>query len=98
MFTLQAFLETEYWQAFEQSIESNLLPGNPERYERIQEHAVTGGIGSTHAEVIQDWCDAIFAGYFDNCITEEDKICLLDEIGSCEIHHEQVGTYDQVIG
>jgi len=54
---LNDFLESEYWQQWDESNRNNLpfhYDGH-DRARRIEEAAEYGGEGSTHGEVIDDW-------------------------------------------
>ena len=57
--TLNDFLETEYWQNWNENNRSNLAFSwartDRMRYERIEKWSQDGCEGSTHGEVIEDW-------------------------------------------
>jgi hypothetical protein len=69
---------------------------DPERRERIEEAAIEGGDGSTHAEVIQDWYDAL--SYYLEDVSECLEVMMTRHIEQIELFHEQNGTLHNQIG
>ncbi len=100
--TLSDFLETDYWQVWDSGNRSPASPrmilADPERFDRIYKAAEHGSDGSTTAEVIEDWRQALSCAVQDEFLTEEDRAAIEQEIDSVEDWHEQHGTLDEAIG
>ena len=85
--TLRDFLASSYWESYEQAINSNMAINNPERLDR----------GSTHAEIIQDWREAIADARRDGEITDADALAITAEIDRCEDYHTKQNTLENQI-
>ena len=84
---LRDFLASLYWESYEQSLGSNMAINNPERLDR----------SSTHAEVIQDWREAVADARLDGEITDADALAITAEIDRCEDYHTKQNTLENQI-
>lgn len=94
------FLNTDYYQSYEESWYSDLglSPWTQDVCNRVHEYAEDGGDGRTHREVIDLQRDAVNAAGDDGELWEplaDRLVCYLDDV---EDWHHRSGTLDDVIG
>jgi hypothetical protein len=92
------FLNSEYYQAYEESWHSDIGFSNPALAESIQDAAQYGCDGRTHADCIQLQIDAIRAAENDDEMWEEEVEFLLDFLSGVWDWHVEHGTIDDMIG
>lgn len=97
---LNDFLETEYWQNWDESNRNNLqfsFSGH-DRALRITEAAIDGCEGSTHREVIQDWIDCLDDRDADLELGPLTVQRLMIEAESTQKWFEENESIDEIIG
>lgn len=96
---LADFYNSQYFQSFQAGkLGNDLFINDPERAARIHDAAEYGGDGSTNAEVIEDWREALQAAQQDGKINDADFEAINREIDDCEAWHDKNGSLRQVIG
>jgi hypothetical protein len=105
--TIEDLMNTDAFLSIQESVYGNHgWINDAERKERIEAAAEHGGEGSFHAEIIQDWRDALsLLSVIDSDfpeeggdITEEEYAALEKEIDACEAWHESNGTLWEQVG
>ena len=102
--TINDLLAHPKWDGFIGSkLGNDLFINDPERAERIHDHAEDGCDGSTHAEHMEDWrefAEMLFRSLSWDEREEVEHIhdALLVEIDECEAWHEKNGSLHEVIG
>ena len=99
---LDWFIRSRYFETWQEShLGNDLFISDPERADRIHEHAEDGGDGSTHAEIIDDWRET-WSDYLRdrNGLTEVERVetAVNLAIDAVEGYHLGAGTLWQVIG
>jgi hypothetical protein len=97
---LAEFLNSEYYQAYEESWYGDLgiNPWDRDVCQRVEEYAVDGGDGRTHAEVLELQKEAIKAAERDEEIDETKAAIMLGVVDECWDWHLENESLDQVIG
>jgi hypothetical protein len=105
--TIDDLINTEAFLSIQESVYGNDGWINyPERRGRIETAAEDGGEGSFHAEIIQDWRDALaLLSVIDpdypedgGDLTEEEHATLEKKIDDCEAWHEANGSLWEQVG
>ena len=102
--TIDDLLSHPKWDGFIGSkLGNDLFINDPERAERIHDHAESGSDGSTHAERMEDWrefaLDLWRSLSMDEAKAErKNYLALMDAINGCEEWHDHVGSLHEVIG
>ena len=94
--SLDDFIRSDYFISWDESNRSNMAINDPERYESCLDEASMGGEGSTHAEIIQDWRDALDCYCMDYDVDNKEEIVYA--IDECEKWHAENVSLDNIIG
>jgi len=102
--TIDDLLSHPKWDGFIGSkLGNDLFINDPERAERIHDHAEDGCDGSTHAEHMEDWREFAEMLFRSLSWDEREEVepthdALIAEIDACEVWHEKNGSLHEVIG
>lgn len=92
---LDDFIRSDYFAEWDEENRSTgscgIILSDPERFDRIMDAAENGCEGSTHAEIIQDWRDALRYSGLNACTVKKVEC----EIDACEKWHIDNGSIDQ---
>ena len=109
---LSDFYNSDYFMAWDSDNRScggcGIIHDDPDRFNRIMEAAEDGADGSTHAEIISDWLDALntltimdpeydepeecITNLDDGVISQQDYDTIYQEIMECESWHDKNGS------
>lgn len=99
---ISEFLETEFWQAWNEENRScggaGMILSDPARFDRCWDAAESGAEGSTHGEIIDDWRRAARSAWLREVLTDGDYEELTGDIDACEAWHEKNGSLDVEVG
>jgi len=98
--TLDDFIRSDYFMAYEESYFSNLVcsPWNKDILDRIEKAAENGSDGRTHGEILDLWQDAINDCYLDDMVNWDIKEGIIDEICECVLWHQKNGSLHNQLG
>ena len=97
--TLDDFINSEYFETYEESWYSNLVcsPWNNDLIERIHEAAEDGSDGRTNEEVMELWQESLDDCY-DDVVSYDTKKNITVEIKDCVLWHEKNGSLFKQLG
>lgn len=97
-YRVEDFLETEFWQDWDESNRSDIPWRNPSRAERMYKAAENGADGSTHAEIIADWAKAADAALREGRIGPIRNALLIANINQTWDWHFHNGSLNYEVG
>lgn len=108
--TLHDMLASPQWEAYNESIQSNMAVNDPGRYARCMKAAEQGMDGSTHQEVLTDqleFLDSItlwdpqydfLEDTWGNKLLASSYHSLVKQLDDMQEHHSRMGTLDDMVG